>query len=174
MDLLVGKCKLLVFIHKLKIKLCLSLKGKINHRRAIQEVQHITYQQENNLSVFEYKELLIASTLGERRPIADLDRLETMLREANLTLTARAEGYLVGLARSLTDKAFCTYLSDLAVHRDYQNQGIGSALIQQTNAAYPLAKLILLSAPKATGFYPKIGMRKHENCFFIDGSIDTT
>lgn len=174
MDLLVGKCKLLVFLHKLKIKLCLPLTNKINHRKAIQEVQPITYQQENKLSVFEFKELLIASTLGERRPIADLDRLETMLRAANLMLTARAEGRLVGLARSLTDKTFCTYLSDLAVNQDYQNQGIGKALIQQTKAAYPLAKLILLSAPKAIGYYPKIGMRRHEHCFFLDGSADAT
>ncbi|WP_375584948.1 GNAT family N-acetyltransferase [Cyclobacterium xiamenense] len=135
-------------------------------------MQPIIYQQENDLSVSEFKELLIASTLGERRPISDLQRLEVMLREANLILTARAEGQLVGLARSITDKAFCTYLSDLAVHRNYQNQGIGKTLVQRTSAAYPLAKLILLSAPKATGYYPKIGMQKHENCFYLDGAAE--
>ncbi|MDN3687813.1 GNAT family N-acetyltransferase [Cyclobacterium jeungdonense] len=131
-------------------------------------MEKIKYQEENHLSVYEFKELLIASTLGERRPVTDINRLETMLQHANLILTARKHGRLVGVARSITDQAFCTYLSDLAVHQDYQKQGIGKTLILKTKAAYPLAKLILLSAPKAVGFYPKIGMSKHPHCYFLD------
>ncbi|SHN24395.1 Acetyltransferase (GNAT) domain-containing protein [Cyclobacterium lianum] len=128
----------------------------------------ITYQIENQLSVAEFREVLIASTLGERRPVENPARLEKMIRHANLIVTARKEGRLIGIARSLTDTAYCTYLSDLAVDLEYQKQGIGKNLIRRTKAAYPLAKLILLSAPKATGYYPKIGMSKHENCYYLE------
>jgi ribosomal protein S18 acetylase RimI-like enzyme len=129
----------------------------------------LTYQIENNLSVAEFRDLLIASTLGERRPVDEPERLQKMLEHGNLIVTARTtEGKLVGLSRALTDFVYCTYLSDLAVDEAFQHQGIGTELIRQTKLASPQAKLILLSAPKATGYYPKIGMSRHEFCFFLD------
>ena len=129
----------------------------------------LTYQIENNLSVAEFRDLLIASTLGERRPVDEPERLQKMLEHGNLIVTARtADGKLVGVSRALTDFVYCTYLSDLAVDETFQHQGIGTELIRQTKLASPQAKLILLSAPKATGYYPKIGMSRHEFCFFLD------
>lgn len=129
----------------------------------------LTYQIENNLSVAEFRDLLIASTLGERRPVDEPERLQKMLEHGNLIVTARtADGKLVGVSRALTDFVYCTYLSDLAVDEAFQHQGIGTELIRQTKLASPQAKLILLSAPKATGYYPKIGMSQHEFCFFLD------
>lgn len=128
----------------------------------------IEYKVENDLSVEEFKEVLINSTLGERRPVAEPDRLQLMLQHGNLIITARDNGKLIGVSRSLTDFAFCTYLSDLAVDKTYQHQGIGKELIRQTKLATPKAKLILLSAPAAINYYPKIGMQKHNYCFYID------
>lgn len=128
----------------------------------------IRYQQEPILAVDEFRQVLIDSTLGERRPVDDLDRLEQMLHHANLIVTARHNGKLVGVSRALTDHAFCTYLSDLAVHHDYQKQGIGKELIRHTKLLAPAAKLILLAAPKAIGYYPRIGMSQWEHCYCLD------
>ncbi len=91
-----------------------------------------------------------------------------MVRHANLIVTARANGLLVGVARSLTDFAYCTYLSDLAVRKTFQKQGIGRELIRQTKLLSPQAKLILLSAPAAVEYYPRIGMTRHEQCYILD------
>ncbi|MEQ8534901.1 MAG: GNAT family N-acetyltransferase, partial [Imperialibacter sp.] len=63
----------------------------------------IIYQQEQDLSGDEFIELLVSSTLGERRPVNEPERIEEMLRHANLTITARHNGKLVGVSRSLTD-----------------------------------------------------------------------
>jgi len=128
----------------------------------------IEYQIENQLSIEEFKEVLIQSTLGERRPIDDPYRLAKMIENANLILTARIDGKLIAVARSLSDFSFCTYLSDLAVDVNYQHRGIGKELIRRTKLAAPLAKLILLSAPKAVHYYPKIGMSKWEECYFLN------
>jgi predicted N-acetyltransferase YhbS len=128
----------------------------------------ITFQIEEKLSVEEFKEILEQSTLGERRPVNEPERLAKMLQHGNLIVTARDNEKLVGVSRSMTDFLYCTYLSDLAVHADYQKQGIGKELIRQTKLATPKAKLILVSAPKAIDFYPKIGMTKYEHCFFVD------
>lgn len=127
----------------------------------------ITYQIENDLSVIEFREVLVNSTLGERRPVDEPQRLSKMLDNGNLIITARENGKLIGVARSLTDFSFCTYLSDLAVDEGYQKKGIGKELIRLTKLETPDARLILLSAPAAVEYYPKIGMKKWEQCFTI-------
>mgnify|MGYP001996958023 FL=1 len=90
-----------------------------------------------------------------------------MAENASLIITARDGKKLVGIARSVTDFTYCTYLSDLAVDQDYQKQGIGKDLIRLTKLAVPEASLILLSAPAARHYYPKIGMDKHEACYIL-------
>ncbi|GAA4339941.1 GNAT family N-acetyltransferase [Mucilaginibacter gynuensis] len=127
----------------------------------------ITYQAEENLQAEEFKALLIKSTLGERRPIDDIERIEKMCRNAGLIVTARADGQLVGVARSVTDWVYCTYLSDLAVDEAFQHRGIGKKLIAETKRLTPQATLILLAAPAAVGYYPKIGMTNHEHCYLL-------
>jgi GNAT superfamily N-acetyltransferase len=127
----------------------------------------IAYSIEENLNPDEFLAVLVESTLGERRPIQDRYRIEKMCENANLILTARHEGRLVGVARCLTDFAFCTYLSDLAVSEAYQRKGIGKELIRRAKEAVPETILILLAAPKAMDYYPHIGMTRHEGAFFI-------
>jgi predicted N-acetyltransferase YhbS len=127
----------------------------------------VTYLRESQLDPAEFRQLLVDSTLGERRPVDDLPRIEAMARNANLIITARDGGRLVGVARSLSDFAYCTYLSDLAVHQDYQKKGIGKELVRLTKEAAPLATLILLAAPKARDYYPRIGMEKFEWCYLM-------
>jgi predicted N-acetyltransferase YhbS len=91
-----------------------------------------------------------------------------MLANADVILTARLDGRLVGVSRAITDFAFCTYLSDLAVDERHQKQGIGRELIRRTHeAAGEHTTLILLAAPKAQLYYPHIGMTKHESCWII-------
>ena len=128
----------------------------------------IEYQIENDLLVEEFRSVLIRSTLGERRPIDEAERLEAMLENANLIVTARDGNKLVGVARSLTDFQYCTYLSDLAVDQDYQRQGIGKELIRHTKLETSKAKLILLAAPAAIPYYPKIGMTQYEYCYYLN------
>jgi len=132
----------------------------------------ITYQIETELSVKEFTEVLINSTLGERRPVSEPNRITKMLEHANLIITARDNGRLIGVSRSITDLVYCTYLSDLAIDVAYQKQGIGKQLIRLTKKETPLAKLILLSAPNAVNYYPKIGMTQWEQCYVLDDIED--
>lgn len=131
----------------------------------------ITYQIENTLTPGEFRDLLIKSTLGERRPVDDLERINAMVRNANLIFTARDGLKLVAVARSITDFVYCTYLSDLAVDNEYQKQGIGKELIRLTIKETPNAKLILLAAPGVVEYYSHIGMTKHIACYVLtDGT----
>lgn len=128
----------------------------------------ITYRAGNDLDLDQVIELYRASTLGERRPVDDRERMAAMLRNANLVVTAWDQDRLVGIARSLSDFSFATYLSDLAVHAAYQRQGIGRRLLLETRRLGGQAKIILLAAPKARSYYPRIGMTPHASAWTLD------
>lgn len=130
----------------------------------------IAYQLEPNLTSAEFIDVLIRSTLGERRPIDQPDVIAAMLRNAGIILTARADGQLVGISRAVSDFSYCVYLSDLAVDVAHQKQGIGKELIRRTHEAAGLhTTLILLAAPKARTYYGHIGMQYHDSCWVIRG-----
>ena len=133
----------------------------------IEPVPQITYQTGNELDLDQVIELYRASTLGERRPVDDRERMKGMLENANLVITAWDGPLLVGISRSFTDFAYATYLSDLAVRLSHQKQGIGKELIRQTQQAAPQAYIVLLAAPKAVDYYPRIGMKPHNSAWML-------
>lgn len=73
----------------------------------------------------------------------------------------------MGISRYLTDFASCTYLSDLAVRDSHQRVGIGVELMRRTQAAAPQAMVILLSAPQAVEYYPKVGFTAHPSAWVL-------
>jgi GNAT superfamily N-acetyltransferase len=120
------------------------------------------------LGVEEFISVLERSTLAERRPVAEPERIRGMLEHADIIVTARVGGLLVGISRAITDYNFCTYLSDLAVDQTHQGHGIGRELIRRTHEAAGLdTHLILLAAPKARSYYPHIGMLAHDSCWTL-------
>lgn len=128
----------------------------------------IEYRTGNELDVEQVIELYRASTLGERRPIEDRARFAEMLKNANLVVTAWDGELLVGISRALTDFSYITYLSDLAVRVSHQKQGIGKELIRRTqNAGGPKTNLLLLAAPAAAEYYPRIGFTHMPQAWFL-------
>jgi GNAT superfamily N-acetyltransferase len=131
----------------------------------------ISYRYGNDLDLDQVIELYVASTLGERRPVHDRPTMQAMLEYANLVVSAWDGDRLVGIARTLTDFAYCGYLADLAVHADYQRMGIGVQLIAKTRLKMgPNARIILLAAPAAVEYYPHIGFTKHNSAWLLAGS----
>ena len=129
-------------------------------------MNNIQYQVNTPLNTDDVIRVFNAS--GTMRPTHDPARIETMFANANLIISAWHEGGLVGIARGLTDHRYCCYLSDLAVDKAYQRRGIGDALLMQVRQALgPEVSLILLSAPTAMGYYPKVGFTAADNAFII-------
>lgn len=130
----------------------------------------LTYQVETYpaFTPEEFVDVLVRSTLAERRPVDRPEAVLAMLENADVIMTARDDGLLVGVSRALTDRQFCTYLSDLAVDVAYQGRGIGRELIRRTHEeAGRQTTLILLAAPRARTYYPHIGMTAHDSCWII-------
>lgn len=128
--------------------------------------KNVQYRVGNDVDLDVFIELYHASTLGERRPVDDRDTMADMLGHADLMITAWDGDRLVGLARTLTDFSYVAYLADLAVARSHQRGGIGTQLVHRTRAELgPRAMLVLLSAPAAVDYYPKIGFERHPQAF---------
>ena len=129
---------------------------------------NIEFGLEPQLTAAEFISVLQRSTLAERRPVEEAQTIENMLRNAAIIVTARKDGKLVGVSRAISDFAYCTYLSDLAVDVEYQKQGLGKTLIELTHQAAGLGTaLILLAAPAAAAYYPHIGFAQHNSCWWI-------
>jgi GNAT superfamily N-acetyltransferase len=127
----------------------------------------IAYSTHRTITVEQFRELLVASTLGERRPVDEPERLGAMLKHATLLVTVWDGDLLVGVSRCLCDFAFANYCSDLAVRQSHQKLGIGRELLRLSLEAGG-CKLILLSAPKAVTYYPHIGLTQHPSAWTLD------
>lgn len=129
------------------------------------------YRYGNQLAPTEVIALYRATSLGERRPIDDLAIVESMLEHANLVVSAWDNGLLVGLSRTLTDFLYVGYLADLAVRESHQRRGIGIGLIQKTRERMgPRSMLVLLAAPKAVDYYPRVGFSRHDSAWVLRAS----
>jgi GNAT superfamily N-acetyltransferase len=126
----------------------------------------IIYRSNLKITAQQFIDLLNRSTLGQRRPVEDEARIQMMLDHGNVLVTAWESELLVGVSRALTDFSFCSYLSDLAVDEQFQHRGIGKKLIDLTHeVSGEQTMLILLAAPAAREYYPKVNMDRFEHCF---------
>jgi GNAT superfamily N-acetyltransferase len=121
----------------------------------------ITYRTDATVTPDQLIDLYRATSLGARRPIDDAEIVADMIHHSNLLVTAWEGSLLVGVARSLSDRSYVAYLSDLAVRDSYQRLGIGRALVRRSlDQLGPRARLVLFAAPEAEEFYPRIGFER--------------
>lgn len=130
---------------------------------------NVEFKINSQISTEQFIDLLLESSLSERRPIDDRKCLEGMLKNSNLLVTAWYENKLVGVARSMTDFHYACYLSDLAVDKKFQKMGIGKELQNITQKQLgPKCKLILVAAPDANSYYKHIGFTNNERCWILE------
>lgn len=131
----------------------------------------IIYCDDARLEVEQVIALFKKSSLGERRPLNRPDVFAGMLKHADIIISAWHGEKLVGLARALTDFTYVTYLADLVVDEDYQHQGIGKQLIEDTQKrTAPDCMLVLFAAPDANDYYPKLGFRHNPRGWMLNSN----
>lgn len=134
-------------------------------------INMISFKKDAPLTLEQFTALYRESTLAERRPAERPEIMQQMKDNADVTITAWDGEDLVGISRSLTDFGYVAYLADLAVAKSHQNQGIGRSLIAETRAALgPDCMLVLLAAPAADRFYPRVGFSHNPRAWVLAGS----
>ena len=133
----------------------------------------IEYRINHPVSVDLFIDLLIRSSLDERRPIDDLKCIKGMLANSNLIVSAWEADKLVGIARSMTDFHYSCSLSDLALCRSVQKQGIGRKLQGITQEQLgSRCKIIVIAAPAANIYYEHIGFINNPSCWILPRDIE--
>ena len=123
----------------------------------------IEYKEER-LTAEEYIEFLSRTDLGSQYPKERFEqRIQKLVKNVSISLVARDGKKIAGVLFALTDFCYWLYVTDLGVDRDYERQGIGTALIKKT---YEIAggekdiALYLVANENAVPFYQKLGMTK--------------
>lgn len=133
----------------------------------------IQYRKNASLDLDQFIELYRSSTLAERRPADDRQIMRAMMENANLTISAWDGEMLVGISRSLTDFGYVAYLADLAVAKSHHGAGIGRRLVEETRSALgPGCMIVLLAAPAANDFYPRIGFTHNPRAWILESDAD--
>ena len=116
----------------------------------------ITYSTNDMPTAAEVTALLRAG--GFNRPLDDLTRVERMLRNADVIVTARDGGALVGIVRGLADYAVYALVTELAVDASHKRMGIGRELLRRfREQAGEECTIILHSSEEGHSFYGHLG-----------------
>lgn len=117
---------------------------------------------EERLTAESYIDFLKRTDLGSQYPKERFaQRIERLVKNASISLTARDGETIVGVLLGLTDFAYWLYVTDLGVARDYEGRGIGRELMRRAHALAGGEKDIavyLIANDRAVPFYKKLGM----------------
>lgn len=123
----------------------------------------IEYKEER-LTAEEYIEFLSRTDLGSQYPKERFEqRIQKLVKNVSISLVARDGKKIAGVLFALTDFCYWLYVTDLGVDRDYERQGIGTALIKKAHEIAGGEKdiaLYLVANENAVPFYQKLGMTK--------------
>lgn len=123
----------------------------------------IEYKEER-LTAEEYIEFLSRTDLGSQYPKERFEqRIQKLVKNVSISLVARDGKKIAGVLFALTDFCYWLYVTDLGVDRDYERQGISTALIKKTHEIAGGEKdiaLYLVANENAVPFYQKLGMTK--------------
>jgi glucosamine-phosphate N-acetyltransferase len=132
----------------------------------------ITIQELRGYDDFEeFLDALASLAEVELTPKKAKEVFRNRLRAGVRTYVACVQDRIVGTASLLIEEKFIHrggrsgHLEDVAVHRDFQNQGIGAALVRHvTDQARKMGcyKVLLNCFDNRAPFYEKLGFRRHD------------
>lgn len=114
----------------------------------------ITYQFDHEaIDWRELEALFKAADLGGRVG----DKLRRAFEHSQVVCYAHAGNRLVGASRALTDGEYHALIYDVAVHPEFQRQGIGRQMMGELLARLPVWRVMLVSDGDTNDFYAKLG-----------------
>lgn len=112
----------------------------------------------------ELSRLYRIAPLGDKKP----DDLKLAFSNSMFKCFVFSDGVLVAAGRAVADGIDCSYLCDVAVHPDFQGQGLGKSVIvklKELSAGH--RKIILYANPGKEDFYRKLGFLRMRTAMAI-------
>jgi len=90
----------------------------------------------------------------------DPELAEAIIRGSHSFVIASHEGHLVGMGRTISDRASDAYIQDLTVHPEFRGKGIGTRMVQELVGRLQSDRLGWIGLVAEAGtwdFYRRIG-----------------
>lgn len=112
---------------------------------------------DENMDWNELSHLYLIAPLGQKSP-ADLQK---SFSNSMFKCFVYEAGKLVAAGRALADGVDCSYICDVAVHPEYQGQGLGRQVVMKlVEFSRDHRKIILYAAVGKEPFYLKLGFKR--------------
>ncbi len=99
-------------------------------------------------------EIFRRAPLGIREP----DKLEIASKNSFAVCSAFVDGKMIGFGRAISDSHYQSAIYDVVVLPEFQNQGVGKALVNALIETLPTNSTVLIFvAPGKQDFYRKLG-----------------
>ncbi len=113
-----------------------------------------------------YSDLIILFTqAGWTDKIDDLERLEKMVANSQIVVSAWMGTHMIGFARCTTDYVFNGQINNVVVHSNYFDRGIGKELINIILKSSDKVSYLLRGDPHNINFYKSLGFESTDNAF---------
>lgn len=110
-----------------------------------------------NVDWDELSALYLIAPLGQKDP----SDLKIAFENSMFKCFVYDAGKLIAVGRGLADGRDCSYICDVAVHPDYQGQGLGREIVSRlVDLSKDHKKIILYAAPGKEPFYRKLGFKR--------------
>lgn len=119
---------------------------------------------DENMDWLELSNLYQIAPLGYKEP-ADL---KVSFNNSMFKCFVYHSGRLVAVGRALADGKDCSYICDVAVHPDFQGQGLGKEVVSKLlELSKNHVKIILYTSPGNEPFYQKLGFKRMRTALAI-------
>jgi len=123
----------------------------------------IEYSQERKIA-FE-RLIVMFNEVGWNDKSGDVARLEAMVRNSQIVVTAWDGDLMVGFARCVTDHVYNGQINNVVVDSKYRGQGIGKELLTRVVSCNNQVTYVLRGDLENEGFYKRLGFKQTELCF---------
>lgn len=103
--------------------------------------------------------------VGWNDKTADIPRLEAMIRNSQIVVTAWEKDNMVGFACCVTDHVYHGQINHVVVDSGFHGQGIGRELVKKIIDDNNKVTYVLRGDPENAAFYKRLGFLNYDLCF---------
>lgn len=96
----------------------------------------------------------------------DKERIDSMIGNSTIVVTAWDKNKLIGFARCLTDFVFNGQINNVVVDKEYKGMGIGKQLVEKILSSSKKVTYILRPDPDNIDFYKKLGFEDSKSVIY--------
>ncbi len=123
----------------------------------------IIFRSDKNVN---YEDLItLFNQAGWHDKTIEIERLESMVSNSQVVITAWDYNVMIGFARCVTDFVYNGQINNVVVHNDFKNQGIGKELIKMILNTSEYVTYILRGDSHNKDFYESLGFTNNNLTF---------